>query len=98
MPCQWLDTDNAARELVMAATADASHLPIVLLSDGASLVQPSARELAAEIGLQTKPLQAFYDLVVVGGGPAGLAGSVDRRRLRDPIARPRHRAGGHSHP
>jgi thioredoxin reductase (NADPH) len=76
VPCQWLDTDNAARELVMAATADASQLPIVFLSDGAALVQPSARELAAEIGLQTKPLQPFYDLVVVGGGPAGLAGAV----------------------
>jgi thioredoxin reductase (NADPH) len=78
VPYQWLDVDadTTARELVAAATADATQLPIVFLSDGSVLAQPSPRELAATIGLQTKAQKPFYDLVVIGGGPAGLAGAV----------------------
>ena len=78
VPYQWIDidTDSTASELVAAAAADVTRLPIVLLSDGSALVQPSVRELAAKIGLQTQAHKPFYDVVVVGGGPAGLAGAV----------------------
>ncbi|HSH75970.1 MAG TPA: FAD-dependent oxidoreductase, partial [Longimicrobiales bacterium] len=78
IPYRWLDieTDAAARELVATATEGTSRLPVVFFPDGNFLVQPTARELADAIGLQTRPRRPFYDLVIVGGGPAGLAGAV----------------------
>lgn len=78
VPYQWLDIDNdaTARELVAKASGSAPRLPIVFLPDGSVLVQPKARELADRIGMQTRAQRPFYDLVIVGGGPAGLAGSV----------------------
>jgi len=78
VPYRWLDVEHdvTARELVAATTPGTSRLPIVFLPDGTTLVQPSARELADRIGLQTRARSPFYDLVIVGGGPAGLAGAV----------------------
>ncbi|MEN8376892.1 MAG: FAD-dependent oxidoreductase [Gemmatimonadota bacterium] len=78
IPYRWLDvdTDAAARELVAAASAGTPHLPVVFLPNGSVLVQPEARELAEAIGMQTRADKQFYDLVIVGGGPAGLAGAV----------------------
>jgi thioredoxin reductase (NADPH) len=78
VPYKWLDleTDATAREMVAGLTVSTPALPVVFLPDGSALVQPSTRELAEKIGLQTKALQPFYDLVIVGGGPAGLAGAV----------------------
>ena len=52
------------------------RLPVVFFPDGTTLVQPTIRELAEKIGLQTRAQKPFYDLIVVGGGPAGLAGAV----------------------
>lgn len=78
VPYQWLDIDNdaTARELVARASGSAPRLPIVFLPDGSVLVQPKARELADRIGMQTRAQRPFYDLIIVGGGPAGLAGAV----------------------
>lgn len=78
VPYQWvdLDTDASTRELVLSMPEAMSRLPIVLFPDGTTMVQPSARELAEKIGMQTRAQRPFYDLVVVGGGPAGLAASV----------------------
>jgi thioredoxin reductase (NADPH) len=78
VPYQWLDMDNDAtvRELLSGASGGAARVPIVLFQDGTSLVQPTTRELADKIGLQTKAQQRFYDLIVIGGGPAGLAAAV----------------------
>jgi thioredoxin reductase (NADPH) len=77
VPYQWLDveTDPAARELV-SANGDAARLPAVFFPDGSTLYQPTLHELAEKVGLQTRARAPFYDLIVVGGGPAGLAGAV----------------------
>jgi thioredoxin reductase (NADPH) len=64
------------RGLVEAAGVEASKLPMVLFPDGTSLADPSTAELADKLGLRVRPETAFYDLVIVGGGPAGLAAAV----------------------
>lgn len=75
---RWLDmetNDRAIHEL--DATGCSVHdLPIVVFSDGKALANPSPTELAERIGLSTQPEQTFYDLVIVGAGPAGLAAGV----------------------
>ncbi|MGH9384610.1 MAG: FAD-dependent oxidoreductase [Vicinamibacterales bacterium] len=79
IPYQWIDVeqDAAMRELVLSATgADLSRLPVVLLTDGTMLTMPPNPELAAKVGLQTAPARPFYDLAVIGAGPAGLACSL----------------------
>jgi thioredoxin reductase (NADPH) len=79
IPYQWVDIDQDAtiRELVLTANGgDISHLPVVLLADGTMLTTPSHAELAAKVGLQTAAARPFYDLAVIGAGPAGLACAV----------------------
>jgi thioredoxin reductase (NADPH) len=77
-PYQWIDLDRdpAMRELALRHSPDLAQQPVVFLADGSVLVQPEVRDLAERIGMQIRPQQKFYDLVVVGGGPAGLAGAV----------------------
>src|SRR5262245_36060325 len=78
IPARWLDVerDGEARELLRVAGVDADRLPVVLLEDGAVLERPSVLELAERLGVKAAPAQDHYDLVVVGGGPAGLAAAV----------------------
>jgi thioredoxin reductase (NADPH) len=78
VPYQWVDLedDAPARELVASIEPGMSRLPVVLFADGSAIVQPSARDLAERLGMQTRPQRPFYDLVVVGGGPSGLAAAV----------------------
>jgi len=80
VPFQWLDVEASedARELLVASqvTPTPEHLPIVVTSSGTVLRAPSNIELAAQIGLPTRADLPFYDLIVVGGGPAGLAAAV----------------------
>ena len=78
IPYQWVDLDEDAsmRSAVERLPEGMQKLPVVFFPDGATMVQPSHRELAERLGLQTQAKQNFYDLVVVGGGPAGLAASV----------------------
>ena len=74
VPYQWvdIDADLSMRELV----GDNTKLPVVLLPDGTSLSAPTTAELAERIGLSTRASLPFYDVVIIGGGPAGLAAAV----------------------
>ena len=78
VPYQWIDIDQdaAALELVKPIAGDPPRLPVVLFPDGTSLVMPSSGELAGKVGMQTAATRPFYDVVIVGGGPAGLANAV----------------------
>jgi thioredoxin reductase (NADPH) len=78
VPYQWLDIDEdaSARERVASLAGDTARLPIVLFPDGEHLIAPGLTELAEKVGLQTQATRPFYDLVIVGGGPAGLANAV----------------------
>lgn len=78
IPYQWIDLDRdaAQRALAEAKSPSLTRLPVVYFPEGEPLVQPAQRELADRLGLQTKAQRPFYDLIVVGGGPAGLAGAV----------------------
>ena len=78
VPARWLDVerDGEARELLQVAGVAADRLPVVLLEDGAVLERPTILELAERLGVAGRPAYDHYDLVVVGGGPAGLAAAV----------------------
>ena len=78
VPARWLDVerDGEARELLTVAGVEADRLPVALLEDGAVLERPTVLELAERLGVAGQPAQEHYDLVIVGGGPAGLAAAV----------------------
>jgi thioredoxin reductase (NADPH) len=77
VPYRWLLADEPeGGRLLKAADLTPADVPVVVLPDGKPLVAPSEAELAAHVGLTTTPASDFYDLVVVGAGPAGLGASV----------------------
>ncbi|WP_088893058.1 FAD-dependent oxidoreductase [Leptolyngbya ohadii] len=79
IPYQWLDVEleKEACELLAYGEPDGlQRLPLVLFTDGSRLVQPTNLEIAERIGLRTQAERPFYDLAIVGGGPAGLAAAV----------------------
>src|SRR4051812_43720898 len=78
VPARWLDVerDGEARDLLRVAGVDDDRLPVALLEDGSVLERPSVLELAERLGVPHQPAQEHYDLVIVGGGPAGLAAAV----------------------
>jgi thioredoxin reductase (NADPH) len=78
IPYRWLDIQDSEenRRLVEFADAGVAELPLVLFPDGEHLAQPTQQQLAERIGLKTRAGAPFYDLIVVGGGPAGLATAV----------------------
>jgi thioredoxin reductase (NADPH) len=75
---KWLDPQVAqdAAALLKEKGLDDAKLPVVLFGDGTALVEPSTLELARRIGLNTEAKEEFYDVIVVGAGPAGLAAGV----------------------
>jgi thioredoxin reductase (NADPH) len=78
VPHQWLnvETDETAKQLLSTTGGGVSSLPMVVFSDGSFLGNPPIAEVARKLGLRTKAEFPFYDLVVVGAGPAGLAAAV----------------------
>ncbi|HEY4281244.1 MAG TPA: FAD-dependent oxidoreductase [Conexibacter sp.] len=78
VPARWLDVEREgeAQELLKIADVAPDRLPVVLLEDGDILERPSVLELAERLGVVGVPASDHYDLVIVGGGPAGLAAAV----------------------
>ena len=78
IPYQWLDIekDTQAQLMVEEACQGEHRLPVVFFPDGSYLIQPTRHDLAEKMGLQTRPAQPFYDLAIIGAGPAGLAAAV----------------------
>jgi thioredoxin reductase (NADPH) len=75
---RWLDVerDPEAGKYLGETRVRKDTLPIIILPDGTRLVRPAVRDLAERIGLDTEPDQPFYELLIVGGGPAGLSAAV----------------------
>jgi thioredoxin reductase (NADPH) len=78
VPHQWLnvETEGSAKQLLETTGGSASSLPVIVFADGSFLSNPPIAEVARKLGLKTKAELPFYDLVVVGAGPAGLAAAV----------------------
>jgi thioredoxin reductase (NADPH) len=78
IPGRWLDVerDSDARELLKVAQVPEDRLPVVLLENGDVVERPTVLELAERLGVTAAPASDHYDLVIVGGGPAGLAAAV----------------------
>ena len=78
VPYRWLDiaANEEALKLLKERQLDPDQLPVVLFADGSWLVDPDVETLAGRVGLRTQATQEFYDMVVVGAGPAGLAAGV----------------------
>jgi thioredoxin reductase (NADPH) len=81
VPYQWTDVEIAApdpdvQQLIPNVDLKSASLPLVVLPGGEVLSNPEVDDLAARIGLRTRAETSFYDFVIVGGGPAGLAAAV----------------------
>ena len=78
IPYQWLNIEliDEAKLLVETVSNENNQLPVIFFPDGSVLINPDITELADKVGLKTRAAQPFYDLIIVGAGPAGLAGAV----------------------
>ena len=81
VPYQWIDVeisenDPETKRLMEALGPEAANLPVVLFPDGTKLLESLPADVAAKVGLRTRAQTDFYDLAIVGGGPAGLAAAV----------------------
>ena len=77
VPYRWYNSDEPeGQRLLEAAQADGLSLPVVITPDGEPMIEPTDAELASHVGLATTPSKDFYDLIVIGGGPAGLGAAV----------------------
>lgn len=81
VPYQWIDVEVSANDpetkrLLDVLGPEASNLPVVLFPDGTKLLEGAPAEIAQKVGLRTRAQTDFYDLAIIGGGPAGLAAAV----------------------
>lgn len=78
IPYQWLDIEKSGdtKELVESSSDGVPRLPMLFFPDGSTLADPDLATLAAKVGMTTQARQPFYDLIIIGAGPAGLAGAV----------------------
>jgi thioredoxin reductase (NADPH) len=81
VPYQWIDVELSANDpettrLLEVLGPDAANLPVVLFPDGTKLLKSIPAEVAQKVGLRTRAQTDFYDLAIIGGGPAGLAAAV----------------------
>jgi thioredoxin reductase (NADPH) len=81
VPYQWIDVEASANDpetkrLLEALGPESANLPVVLFPDGTKLLEGVPAEVAQKVGLRTRAQTNFYDLAIVGGGPAGLAAAV----------------------
>jgi thioredoxin reductase (NADPH) len=81
VPYQWIDVelsanDKETKQLLEALGSEAASLPVVLFPDGTRLLESVPADVAQKVGLRTRAQTSFYDLAIVGGGPAGLAAAV----------------------
>jgi thioredoxin reductase (NADPH) len=81
VPYQWIDVEFSAsdpetKRLLEVLGPEASSLPVVLFPDGTKLLDSLPAQVAQKVGLRTRAQTTFYDLAIVGGGPAGLAAAV----------------------
>ncbi len=81
VPYQWIDVETSANDpetkrLLEALGSEATSLPVVLFPDGTKLLESLPADVALKVGLRTRAQTSFYDLAIVGGGPAGLAAAV----------------------
>jgi thioredoxin reductase (NADPH) len=81
VPYQWIDVEASANDpetkrLVEALGPEATQLPVVLFPDGTKLLESIPADVAQKVGLRTRAQTDFYELAIVGGGPAGLAAGV----------------------
>ena len=81
VPYQWIDVELTANDpetkrLLDVVGPEASNLPLVLFPDGTKLLEGAPAQIAQKVGLRTRAQTNFYDLAIIGGGPAGLAAAV----------------------
>jgi thioredoxin reductase (NADPH) len=81
VPYQWIDVELSAndpetKQLLEALGPESADLPLVLFPDGTKLLEGAPADVAQKVGLRTRAQTSFYDLAIVGGGPAGLAAAV----------------------
>lgn len=78
IPYQWydLEANPEARRLLQAAGQNGLQLPVIFFPDGSLLVEPGQQQIAEKVGLSIKAQNPFYDVIIIGAGPAGLSAAV----------------------